>query len=177
MASSPNTTGNGETKTKTNHVNRSSIIYRYRVEGTMQVNNIHLVIFCVVFTVTQFILAIGGIGLEFKGSWILMAPFSLWFLNWFLLMFAVFRAQRTKNLAGVLVFTTAIFIHYALTISEVLSEINRFRISPAEEEGLGRVLALYPSVLVHAALTYLLGNLFVWGLFIWGLLPKRNSLR
>lgn len=142
----------------------------------MQLKNIHLVIFCVVFTVAQFWFGIGGITMEAKGSMILFAPFRLWFLNWFLLMFAVFLAKHSKNLYGVLIFLLATLLHYAITVSYVIAEINRYRIAPNEEEGLGLILARYPEQLVYGTVTYLLGNLFIWGLFIRGLFSKRGSL-
>ena len=132
----------------------------------MQMKNIYLVIFCLVFTVAQFLCGIGGIGLEFKGSWILMAPFRLYFLNWLLLMFAVFWTRHASSLYGAVIFLLLMVLHYAFTISDVVSEINKFRISPTEEEGLGRVLARYPEELVFGAATYLIGNLFIWVLFL-----------
>ena len=137
----------------------------------MHLKNIHLVIFCVVFTIAQFWFGLGGMGLEFKGSGILMAPFSWYFLNWLLLIFAVFWTKHVKNLYGVLIFFLATFLHYAINLWDVVAEINRYRILPTEEEGLGHVLAFYPQELVYGALTYLLGNLFIWGLFL-----KRDSL-
>ncbi len=132
----------------------------------MQIKNIHLFIFCIVFSIVQFWFGIGGIGLEFKGSWILMAPFRPYFLNWLLLMFAVFLAKKAKWPYGVLVFLLVILLHYVLTAWDVVGEINRYRISPTEEEGLGRVLARYPEELIWGALTYLAGNLFIWSLLL-----------
>lgn len=67
----------------------------------MRLKNIHLVIFCVVFTVAHLWFGLGGMGMEGKGSGILFAPFRLWFLNWFLLMFAVFWAKHAKQKNGV----------------------------------------------------------------------------
>ncbi|MDQ3220341.1 MAG: hypothetical protein M3Q26_06290 [Acidobacteriota bacterium] len=109
--------------------------------------------------------------MEFKGSLVLMAPFRWYFLNWLLLIFAVFWAKHAKKLYGTLIFLGTTFLHYAITGWYVFAEIIRFRMSPTEEEGLGRVLALYPSELVYGALTYLIGNIFIWCLFL-----KRDSL-
>jgi hypothetical protein len=108
---------------------------------------------------------IGGIGLEFKGSWILMAPFGLYFLGWLLLMFAVFWANFAKNIPGVVLFLVTIFFHYVITTSYVVTALNRYWLSPTEEEGLGRVLIRYPEELVFGSITYVLGNVFIWFLF------------
>ena len=137
----------------------------------MKSKNIYLVGFCIVFSLAQFFFGIGGMGLEFKGSTILMAPYRLYFLNWFLLMFAVFWAKHAKALYGVVFFFLATFIHYSIVIGYVFVEIMNFRASPTEESGLGHVLAYYPSELVYGAVTYLLGNIFIWCLFL-----KRDTL-
>jgi hypothetical protein len=142
----------------------------------MQIKNIHLFIFCVVFSIVQFWFGIGGIGLEFKGSWILMAPFRPYFLNWLLLMAAVFLARRAKNSYGAIIFVLVIFLHYAFTISYVVEEINSFRVSPTEAEGLGHLLVRYPEELVWGAVTYGLGNLFIWALFLRTMLLRRKYL-
>ena len=108
----------------------------------MQVKTIHLVIFCALFTVAQFWFAVGAIGMEGKGSLILMPPFRWYFLNWLLLMCAVFWTKHANGLYGVLIFLFAILLHYAVTAWYAVAEIHRYRMNPTEEEGLGRVLAL-----------------------------------
>jgi hypothetical protein len=127
----------------------------------MQLRNIYLVTFSIGFTIAQAFFGIGGMGMEGKGSAILMAPFELMFLNWLLLMFAVFWTKHAKGVVGVLVFLLAIVAHYAITASFVVAEIDRYRLSPTAELGLGRVLARYPEQLHYGALTYLTGNLFI----------------
>lgn len=131
----------------------------------MNLSNRHLVIFCLVFTLVQLSFGIGGMGMEMKGSPILIAPFRIYFLNWALLLFAVFWTKHAKNLTGLRIFLFAMTLHYVLTAMFVIREINRYRAFPSDEEGLGRVLAHYPEEIVFAVVTYVLGNLFIWFLF------------
>lgn len=95
-----------------------------------------------------------------------MAPFRNYFLNWFLLMFAVFWANRENGRYGVLIFILVMFLHYTLTVWYVVVEINKYRTSPTEEDGLGHVLARYPGELIWGAVAYATGNLVIWALFI-----------
>ena len=125
----------------------------------------YLVIFALAFTILQLFFAVDGVGLEFRGSEILFAPFGPYGLNWLLLLFAIYWIPRANNTRGTIVVCTLMLLHYLITFSYVVVEIREYQLLPDAALGLGRVLARRPEVLWYGSLSYFLGNAWIWILF------------
>lgn len=132
----------------------------------MNIKPVHSVIFTVVFTLTQFWFAIEGMGLEGKGTALLVAPFRLYGLTWLLLILAIYFIPRRSNEGSSSLFLLVLGFHYAITFWHVGSELYEFSLSSTTELGLGRVLARRPQVLWYGAFTYLAGHIIIWFTFL-----------
>ncbi len=124
-----------------------------------------VILFCFVYTLLQLYFGVDGVGLEGRGTFLLISPFRLFGLGWLCMIAAlVWRASNTtteKSPIGFFILGL-MTLHYAITGIFAGEEITKYLSSPSADEGLGRVLARRPSVLIFGILFYLLGQIVCW---------------